>query len=266
MESQLHPIQNMHPKDLKPLLDTYFKNYTLEPMLGGGTDAKLFSINIENGNDFVVKIQEQSLRNEYLNYQFLAGKVPVPRVQFYTSWQNHDILCMTKIKGQTLDSQRHEANPSDIVRQYAHALKLLHAIPIQNAPVWQNIQEKVMEAGIRIKENLVDIDDFEKENRDMSCEDLYKKLSSNIPQITELVFTHGDYCLDNVLFDASGLTGFIDMGRGGIADKYQDIALAVRSIRDEYSEDFLPLFFEEYGITAVSYDKIDFYILLDEFF
>ncbi|MFN3782713.1 MAG: APH(3') family aminoglycoside O-phosphotransferase [Spirosomataceae bacterium] len=256
----------MHPKDIKPILDTYFKNYSLEPMLGGGTNAKLFSINTENGNDFVVKIQPQSLRNEYLNYQFLAGKVPVPRVQFYTSWQNHDILCMTKIKGQTLDSQIHEANHSDIVRQYARALKLLHAIPIQNAPVRQTIQDKVAEAGIRVNKHLVDTDNFEKENQDISSEDLYKKLSSTIPQNIELVFTHGDYCLDNVLFDASGLTGFIDMGRGGIADKYQDIALAVRCIRDEFSEDFLPIFFKEYGLSAVSYDKIDFYILLDEFF
>ncbi|MFN3590103.1 MAG: APH(3') family aminoglycoside O-phosphotransferase [Spirosomataceae bacterium] len=256
----------MDKEDVKTLLDTYFRNYTLEPMLGGGTDAKLFSINTKNGNDFVVKIQPQSLRNEYLNYQFLAGKVPVPRVQFYASWQNHDVLCMIKIKGQTLDSQIHHANPSDIVRQYARALKLLHTIPIQNAPIRQTIQEKVVEAGIRIKEHLVDIEDFQKENRDMSSEDLYKKLVTNIPQNTELVFTHGDYCLDNILFDASGLTGFIDMGRGGVADKYQDIALAVRSIRDEFSEDFLPLFFEEYGISAVSYDKIDFYILLDEFF
>lgn len=257
---------NMHQEFLRPLLDSFFEKYSLEPLLGGGTDAKLFSIHIADGNNFVVKIQTQSLQNEYLNYQFLQEKVPVPHIHFYQTWHNQDVLCMTQVKGKVLGDCIGVLEDTEIVRRYAHALKQLHEIPILNAPILQSTQQKVMEAGIRVTNQLVDIEDLEEENQEIGITDLYKKLCANIPQKADLVFTHGDYCFDNLLFDDTKLTGFIDIGRGGIADKYQDIALAVRSIRGELSEELLPLFFETYGISEISREKIDFFLLLDEFF
>jgi len=57
------------------------------------------------------------------------------------------------------------------------------------------------------------------------------------------------------------------LGRGGVADRYQDIALAVRSIRHNLkSEKFVELFLDAYGLKNVDFSKIDYYILLDELF
>lgn len=57
------------------------------------------------------------------------------------------------------------------------------------------------------------------------------------------------------------------MGRGGVADRYQDIALAVRSIRHNLkSEKFVELFLDAYELKNVDFSKIDYYILLDELF
>jgi aminoglycoside phosphotransferase len=35
-----------------------------------------------------------------------------------------------------------------------------------------------------------------------------------------LVLIHGDYCLTNVLLDGWALSGFIDLGRCGVAGRY----------------------------------------------
>ncbi len=58
----------------------------------------------------------------------------------------------------------------------------------------------------------------------------------------------------------------LSIGNGGVADKYQDIALAVRSIKDNFNDKLVTLFFDEYGLMKVNKDKLEFYTLLDEFF
>ncbi|HEX2619173.1 MAG TPA: phosphotransferase, partial [Phototrophicaceae bacterium] len=90
------------------------------------------------------------------------------------------------------------------------------------------------------------------------------------PTDEDLVFTHGDYCTPNILINPETLTttGLIDWGRAGIADRYQDLALAARSIDYNFGVDWIAPFFEAYGISSSEVDetKVIFYKLLDEFF
>ncbi|WP_338108671.1 phosphotransferase, partial [Heyndrickxia oleronia] len=62
------------------------------------------------------------------------------------------------------------------------------------------------------------------------------------------------------------INGFIDMGRAGISDRYQDLALAVRSITYNFGKDMIPYFLNEYGMQSYDKAKINFYQLMDEFF
>lgn len=47
----------------------------------------------------------------------------------------------------------------------------------------------------------------------------------------EPVLSHGDYCLPNLFAMGHTLSGFIDLGRAGTADRWQDIALCYRSLK-----------------------------------
>ena len=60
--------------------------------------------------------------------------------------------------------------------------------------------------------------------------DLYEYLVKNQP-MPDPVFSHGDFCLPNIFVSDQKVTGFVDWGRGGVADRWQDIALCVRSLR-----------------------------------
>ncbi|HAR4105986.1 TPA: phosphotransferase [Staphylococcus aureus] len=82
----------------------------------------------------------------------------------------------------------------------------------------------------------------------------------------ELVFSHGDLGDSNIFVKDGKVSGFIDLGRSGRADKWYDIAFCVRSIREDIGEEqYVELFFDLLGIKP-DWEKIKYYILLDELF
>jgi aminoglycoside phosphotransferase len=112
---------------------------------------------------------------------------------------------------------------------------------------------------------LVDPNEFDDERQGRTSEDLVRELFKSKPSNEDLVFTHGDYCVPNIILNDEKLNGFVDWGNAGIADRYQDIALLTRSICYNFGEEWQELVFEIYGIEP-DWNKIHFYRLLDEFF
>ena len=85
-----------------------------------------------------------------------------------------------------------------------------------------------------------------------------------VESVLEPVVCHGDACLPNVFFDPSTLevTGLIDVGRLGIADRYSDLALTTIQLHDEWSADPAP-FLEAYGLPDPDLRRLHFFRLLD---
>jgi streptomycin 3"-kinase len=85
-----------------------------------------------------------------------------------------------------------------------------------------------------------------------------------VESVLEPVVCHGDACLPNVFFDPTSLevTGLIDVGRLGIADRYSDLALTTIQLYDEWSADPAP-FLEAYGLPKPDPRRLHFFRLLD---
>ena len=143
----------------------------------------------------------------------------------------------------------------------------LHAQPIDDCPFNEPLDVWIRRAGERIGFGQVDETDFDKERRGRTAKDLFRELK-NFPALDHVrALTHGDACLPNIIFDNNfTVVGFVDCGRTGIADPYQDLALASRSISSNLGERWVPHFFANYGLAKVDTRKLHFYRLLDEFF
>jgi kanamycin kinase/aminoglycoside 3'-phosphotransferase-3 len=179
--------------------------------------------------------------------------------------EDHDYLLMTGAIGEMACSEKYLNNPESLVRLLAEGIKMLQAVDISGCPFDITLKRKLNAARDRIEKGQVDMNNWEETNLFNSPKELYDYLVANQPK-EEIVFSHGDYCLPNVFFSRGAVTGFIDLGRAGIADKWQDIALCVRSLEHNLkSKDYSDLLFEYLGIQP-NYEKIKYYILLDELF
>lgn len=210
---------------------------------------------------------DTTLRHDRDALRWLAGKAEVPAILDYEEFGGRDFLLMTAVRGQDASRPEQLAEPDRLVRLYAEGLRRLHGLPIDGCPLDRTLRSKLAEAERRVREGKVDVEDLEGENAGRSPEDIYGQLLATAPEREDLVFAHGDYCLPNVLIDGDRVSGFIDLGRAGVADRYQDVALAIRSLRHNYGSDrYKDAFLSHYGIDAFDEAKANYYILLDELF
>lgn len=258
------------PKELEALIAD--ETYTTDSIGMSGSGVYIFE-------DKVLKIQPENSEaaNERELMKWLEGKITVPSVIYHTVEDGTSFLLMTRIKGKMTCDEEYMKNPRLLTSILARGLKDIWKVDITDCPVRAGLDEKLLAAGTAIEAGEVDMDNTEPEtfgeNGFKDPEDLLNWLKSNRPA-EEPVLTHGDYCLPNIFMMSDGKPAFIDIGRGGIGDKWQDIALAYRSLIHNFDgkysgkvyEGFEPaMLFEELGIEP-DWDKIRYYILLDELF
>ena len=199
--------------------------------------------------------------------QWLQGRLPAPDVLAYTQDSAFEYLILSEIVGQNCVEAMETLDYNAIVTLLATGLRTIHALDIADCPFDERIEAKLENARHNVVYNLVDEDDFDLEHRDMvTSRAILHKLESTRPVEDGLVFAHGDYCLPNIIIQNGLVSGFIDLDRAGISDKYNDLAIASRSIRDNLGQQYVPLFFAAYGLEQVDEEKIAYYRLMDELF
>lgn len=123
-----------------------------------------------------------------------------------------------------------------------------------------------------VEQELVDLDRLDPSYAGWTAQELLDEAYVTVPAVEDLVVRHGDLCLPNVLLDPDTfrVTGLIDVGRLGRADRYADLALATRSIASaqnpQYGVQHVDRYLSHYGIEQADTDRITFYRLLDQFF
>lgn len=229
--------------------------------------------------DCVLKIEptNENSTHEYAALQWLQNRLPVPKILAFVQDNGWNYLLMSKLSGTMVCDNLAENIPL-AVKALADGLRKLWKVDISDCPLCSTLDIRLQQAKRNIENGLVDTDDFEGEtlgaNGFADVHALYAYLEQNQPTV-DLVFTHGDYCLPNIFTRNGKAIGFLDLGKAGIADRWQDIALCVRSLEHNICnfcklprEEFLyakNLLFAELGITEDT-EKLKYYILLDELF
>jgi aminoglycoside phosphotransferase len=221
--------------------------------------------------NFYLKIAPDHSKSLFLEKQrldWLKGRLPVPEALFFGVEEGQAYLLLSEVPGLMACDPFFKAELPVVVKLLAEGLKMLHSLDIADCPFDQRLEVKLEEAYQNMLAGQVDETDFDAERQGMTARELYQRLIAIRPAREDLVFTHGDYCLPNILIDPAQnqISGFIDLGRAGVAGRYQDLALAARSLSYNLGAEWVSMLFEEYGLTKVDYARIEFYKLLDEFF
>lgn len=220
-------------------------------------------------DNFVLKINPSD--NEYSVYRWLSGRLNVPKVVDYLPG---DIcyLLMERLGGRMLCCDYFYKRPSLLIKTVCYALKTLWKVDVSDCPFDSSPEAKLLLAKKNIEDKVVDMNP---DNGFSSPEELYSWLCNNIPASYDRCLTHGDFCLPNIFVSPRGKVSFIDVGLSGVGDKYCDIAICLRSLKQnaegkyrdnvkvfDFNQDE---FFKELGIEP-DWERIRWYTLLDELF
>lgn len=208
--------------------------------------------------------------------RWLEGKLPAPKVLAYEAEAGVSYLLMSRIPGRMACDEAFLEKPETLLPRLAEAVRLLWDVDTEGCPVLRDPEAELTEARLRVEQGLVDVENTQPETFGpggfRNPEALLRWLEENRPPF-EPVFSHGDLCLPNVFLTETGVSGFVDLGDAGAGDRWRDLAICRRSLRDNTNGRYGParrgvgpdsLF----GLLGIRPDeeKLRWYLLLDELF
>ena len=204
-----------------------------------------------------------NLQDEASRMAWLAQRAPAPTVLAVAADGDKEWLLMTALPG--VDALRCSLPPQAKIRLVADALSALHAIRADECPFDESLDRKIARAQDAVAKGLVDESQFDERNAGRSAASLFEDLLQSRPSDADRVVTHGDACFPNFMLDGRSFAGFVDCARVGRADRFQDLALACRSIEYDLGEEWVASFLRAYGLPQADHERLAFYRLLDEF-
>lgn len=229
--------------------------------------------------DFVLKIQKESMEadNEITMLTWLNGKIPVPKIIEHIRENGYIYILMNKCTGNMACDPKFMTQPKKQAEQLAEALQMLWSVNTEGCPCQWPLQRRLNVALDNVIHNRVDIADAQPGTFGpggfRNPESLLHWLQENQPTEKE-VLSHGDFCLPNIHLSDQGVSGFLDLGRCGVSDPWQDIALCCRSLENNYNGVYdgvaYPNYQQQRLFDALQIkpdpERIRYYILLDELF
>ncbi|WEX77162.1 aminoglycoside 3'-phosphotransferase [Sinorhizobium numidicum] len=255
--------------ELPPRFRARLAGYSFEKDTLGQSASTVFLLKAEGRARLVLK-QERAgpfaeLAQEAARLEWLAAKgLPCPRILAHEVHAERNWLMMEAVEGVDLASS--PLAPGQRITILAEALRRLHQLDIADCPFDRRLETSIAMAKARMEAGLVDEADFDDVRLGRTAKDLFGELGARRPRDEQLVVTHGDACLPNIIVQDDGVAGFIDCGRLGVADLHQDIALACRSIAYNLGNDWVQPFLNLCGLPNPDPEKLFYYCLLDEFF
>ena len=209
--------------------------------------------------------------DEFARLQWLARRWPVPAVRHFVATPAAAWLWTEALPGRSAFEELERATTAAargrIAAELGRFLRRLHAVPTEECPFRSDAALRLARARARLEAGEIDESDFDAERAGWTAERVWAELLRTRPRSTEEVVTHGDFSLDNVFLADGEVTGCLDVGRTGVADRYQDLAILTNCL-DEFGAELTAHFFAGYGLSPAAVDpqRIHFHRLLDECF
>ncbi|MFJ6567605.1 APH(3'') family aminoglycoside O-phosphotransferase [Streptomyces sp. NPDC091292] len=199
--------------------------------------------------------------------------VPGPRVLDWHSGDTGSCLVTSAVPGVPAD-QVSAADLRASWERIADAVRALHEVPVRQCPFRRDLDRMTAVARDVVDRGAVNPEFLPVEQQHTPPGELLARL---VPQLArrreqeaaDMVVCHGDLCLPNIILDPRTLhvSGFIDLGRLGLADRYVDLSLLLANARETWPDEEQAraadtAFAKTYDI-ALDHERLRFYLHLD---
>ena len=258
----------MNTDEIPVCLGSRLRGYTARRVAIGESRAAVIELSSPGEKRLFLKTQRReplfTLEGEAERLRWLQGRAPVPVLVDFVTDQTHDHLLMEALPGE--DAATAKLSPEALVALLAEALRELHAVDITTCPFRHAVDDLISRASALLAAGQVDEGNLDPKNLGRPLPEIFAEMLAWRPASEDRVFTHGDFCLPNVITHHGRLSGFIDLGSAGVGDPYRDLALVGRSLDRNHGPGWTDVFLARYGLAAPDAAKLRYYRLLDEFF
>ena len=168
-----------------------------------------------------------------------------------------DLLLTARVVGEDCTHPDYLSDPKRLCDTLAYQLRELHETDGTECPVKHRTEEYLATAEKNYKTGNYDTSHFPDSFGYRSAEEAWQTLLEGKNALKCDTLLHGDYCLPNVILDGWRLSGFIDVGCGGIGDRHIDLFWGAWSLWFNLKTDFYrERFFDAYGRDAFDKDLL----------
>ena len=191
-----------------------------------------------------------TLRGESERMIWAAAYLPVPTVVALEQQGGTTILLTEALPGLDATDPLWRDDVGALVTALGQGLRAFHeAVGEEWCPFRFDTGRALEHVRRRVDADDIDPAGFHEDHRHLSPTAALAELEATTPVDEDLVVCHGDYCPPNVLLRDREVTGYVDLGELGAADRWWDVATGGWSTCWNFGEEFEPLFYESYGIT-----------------
>ena len=214
-------------------------------------EARVYYIK-SNGGLYLKTAAKGTLQREALMTDYFHKKGFGAEVLGYVTDEN-DWLLTAAVKGEDCVHEMYLNEPKRLCDTLAVALRELHETKFSDCPVKDRVTEYLALAEENYKTGNYDKSHFPDSFGYRSAEEAYKVLQEGKGTLKNEVLIHGDYCLPNIMLDNWRLSGFIDVGNGGVGDRHIDLFWGTWTLWfNLHTNEYYDRFLDAYGR-----DKID---------
>jgi kanamycin kinase len=191
-----------------------------------------------------------------------AAYLAVPRVVALERRDGATILLTDALPGRDGTDPSWRGDLPGHVRALGRGLRTFHdAVGEEWCPFRFDVARALDHVARRVGSGHVAPSDLHPEHAHHTAASALAELEATAPASEDLVVCHGDYCAPNVLRNGDKVTGYVDLGELGAADRWWDVAVGAWSVCWNFGDQYEPLFYESYGIDPDP-ARIRFYRLL----
>jgi kanamycin kinase len=206
-----------------------------------------------------------SLGGEQERLVWASAYLPVPAVVHLVEREEISVLITEGLPGRDATDAVWRHDLPGLVTALGRGLAAFHnAISEEWCPFRFTAEGGLEHVRRRVADGVVKADDFHQEHGDLtSAAAALTRLEAIAPNREDLVVCHGDYCPPNALLTDGRVTGFVDLGQLGVADRWRDVAIGGWSAAWNFGPEYEAVFYRGYGISPDP-ERIAFYRLLWE--